>query len=1042
MVNLITVNSYFNLFPVLTNLIEKDKSSINKKNLVFCEAKISLMAERFICAKNGGSFNTEVYSFGNFLRARKKIDNLLSKEGSSMAVKRILSSNALTCLNKSKAGLAPTMFELIIQLKSAKITPHDIENASVNAKGILKNKLEDIAVTYLEYEKFISENGFVDQSSALSFLPDLIMNSQEIENSDVYLVGFSGFTAQMREIVECLLKKAKSVTAILVEGKNDYAFVNETSNFFREISLKHNIKVFENKIDSDYNEEGQFIVDNLFSFGGDKKEKIKTDKIKVFSAKNPYEEIERVATAIKYLVRNNNLRYRDISIALSDIDGYKDLIEEVFSNLEIPYFLDERKISDSHPLISLILSYINAYKRGLERTELCAFLKNPLFSNDKSLTDAFENYLIKYNVNYGRIHNSFTFESVNGIDILKLEELREKLCNLFKEFSVRKMLSTLNVEEKLKELAENLKKVGESEEASITEQIYDAVIGILNEMDMMLSSIELPLSEYKNVFLSGVSALKLSLIPQYNDAVFIGEFKEVGLAKAKRVFAIGLTSDVPNVSNDVALLSDGDIDELEKIKVLVEPKIRVINHRTRENVLMALSSFSDGLYLSYPIADLSGNKKVKSEILTFFNKFFTLSPFPEYNAYMTFKQGFNSFAKACGEFVEGGTVNGKAYDFTIPSSFYFVADKEKLKPLLDLANKEVKVRLDGNRALTKKVISPTTVEDFYKCPYRAFASHSLKIKEREEGKVGVLSVGNLMHEILSEFVKKAYEINSNNECDTVFDKIKEEILKKEEYKKFLSDASTYETIKRVLNECKKYSYKTYLSIKNSAFNKTQTEVTFSDSEKAEYPAIKLNSGAVKMKGKIDRVDIGEKYFRVLDYKTGKVDSSEKLLFAGVKLQLYLYALAVQGKFTDKEKEIAGVYYLPISDKYEKIEDKEKTLAVGKTVNDRDAILVQDKGFFDCGESEFLGATIDAKSGKIKDTIDEKTLKAYIDYAIKMSERAIDNLDDGVIIASPYQNACEYCEFSAMCGQNGENKRTLGKVDESSFTSALLGEDDE
>ncbi len=1040
MVKLYSVNSYFELFPVLLELLGNDHDVLDKKNLVFCEAKVSLMVERFICSKKGGTFNTEVYSFGNYLRAKKKIDKLLSKEGSSMAVKRILSSTALACFNRSKSGLAPTMFEQIIQLKSAKISPEDVFLASEQVNGVLKNKLVDIATVYSEYEKYVDENGYTDQSKALSYLPELIINSKEIENSDVFLLGYSGFTAQMRSAVSALIDKAKSVTAILVEGGNPHVYVNETANSIRELCAVKGVKVIENKISSDFNLEGKMVVEKLFSPNNKLTNgKITTDKIKVLSAKNPSEEVKRVCSVIRDLVVNKQCRYKDISIAVSDKNIYKDEIESVFASLNVPYFFDEKKIPESHPLIGLILSYINAFKKGLERTELSSFFKNPLFCDDKILTDAFENYVIKYNVNYGRIKNPFTYESVNCVALSDLENLRIKLCSHFQVFSVKKMLKELEIEDKLLSFAEKLKAVGESEEASVTEQIYDAVIRLLDEMDMMLGGVSLSLNEYKNVFLSGVSALKLSIIPQYNDAVFIGGFKEVALAKAKHVFAIGLTVDVPSISSDVALLSDGDIDELEQIKMLVEPKIRVVNHRTRENVAMALASFSDGLYLSYPIADVSGSKNIKSEILTFFNKTFTLTAFPEYDGYSTYKQGFNSFAKACGEFAEGKTQNGRPYDFTLPSSFYKAVDEELLKPLLDSANKEVKVRLDGSRQLVQKVISPTTVEEFNKCPYRAFASHSLKINEREDGKVGVLSVGNLMHEILSEFVKEVYSISDIEACSVRFERIKDDVLKKEEYRKYLADASTFETVKRVLRECREYCFKTFLSLKNSAFTESKTEVSFSDSENAEYPAISLKGGAVKIKGKIDRVDIADKFFRVVDYKTGKADSSEKSLFAGVKLQLYLYALAVKGKFNDNEKSPVGAYYLPISDKYEKAEDKNKNLAVGKTVNDEGAILTQDTEFFERGESGTIPATVDEKSGKIKNAVDKETFNAYMDYALKISEKAVDGLKDGVIIALPYLDTCKYCQFSSMCGFDGENSRTLGKVDDTSFTLINQGD---
>ena len=116
MIKLITTDSYFNLFPLLLENLN-GVNGLSGKNLIFLEEKVSLMAERIICDKTGGSFNTEVYSFGNFLRTRKKVDNLLSKEGSAMAVKRILSSSTLKCFKASKTMLAPTLYELIMQLK-------------------------------------------------------------------------------------------------------------------------------------------------------------------------------------------------------------------------------------------------------------------------------------------------------------------------------------------------------------------------------------------------------------------------------------------------------------------------------------------------------------------------------------------------------------------------------------------------------------------------------------------------------------------------------------------------------------------------------------------------------------------------------------------------------------------------------------------------------------------------------------------------------------------------------------------------------------
>ena len=235
MVNLITTNSYFNMFDLLIQDLKNKGSDIQKPNLVFCEEKVSLMIERMLCYRLGGSFNTEVYSFGNFLRVQKSMDSLLSKEGSTMVVKRILSSLSLNCFKASSKTLAPTLYDLIIQLKSAKITPNDILEARQNTNGVLKNKLEDIYAVYNGYEQFIKENGFTDQSSYLSYLPSVIETTDMLKNANVYIVGFSGFTAQLRNAVDALIKRTNNLTAILCEGENELAFVNETAAFIRDL---------------------------------------------------------------------------------------------------------------------------------------------------------------------------------------------------------------------------------------------------------------------------------------------------------------------------------------------------------------------------------------------------------------------------------------------------------------------------------------------------------------------------------------------------------------------------------------------------------------------------------------------------------------------------------------------------------------------------------------------------------------------------------------------------------------------------------------
>ncbi|MBE5737032.1 MAG: hypothetical protein E7348_01375, partial [Clostridiales bacterium] len=741
MIKLITTDSYFNMFELLVKSLSEKPNGIDNRKIVFCEEKVSLMIERMISNEFKGSFNTEVYSFGNFLRSRKQVQNLLTKEGSSMVVKNILSSQKLTCFKASKESIAPTLYDLIIQLKSAKITPNDILNAIENTTGVLKNKLIDIYAVYNGYENFIEQHNFVDQSSVLSYLPELIANSQELSNASIYLVGFAGFTAQIRSAIQALCQKNNDITAILCEGDNPLVFVNETANYIKTLAKDNGYPFVYNRERSQYNGNAKMIIDNIFNPFVEKADKNIVERSSVYYTPlaNMVSEVERIGQIIKSLIISGECRYRDITIAIPD-ESYNGYIKNVFANLEIPYFLDEKKKPLHHPLIKLVLSYIDVFRKNFERKTVLSFIKNPYFCQDKALLDRLENYVIKYNLNYSRLKQPFTLlESDKGDakDTLKeINELMDKFRLVFERFDVAKMLELLSVESVAEKYTAYLYDNQMLEESAINGQIFDAVKSLLAQMQLLLGQINLSFNEYRNVFLGGISALELSIIPQYNDAVFIGNYKQTALAKAKHLFVIGLTSAVPDVRMDVSLLSDNDINALEKIKVLVEPKINIVNHRIRENVALALCAFDKSLYLTYPVYSLDGDKNVKSEIIGTLEKLFPLGELPSANGYLTKKQGLKTFARDCGEFADG-----IRSDFTMASSYYQAVNDQLVTDLLNRSNKEIKTTLNSSTdILLKEQTSPTAIEDYYKCPYRAFLSHALKLKEREEGKVDVLSV--------------------------------------------------------------------------------------------------------------------------------------------------------------------------------------------------------------------------------------------------------------------------------------------------------------
>lgn len=1015
MIKIILTNSYYNVFNILIEELKKEQEFI-KENLVFCEDKASLMIEGMIAESMGGSFNTRVYSFGNYTRAYSKQTNLLSKEGSTMVVKKVIKDLPLCVLNRGKE-IASAVYEQISALKSAGITIYDLEYASTQTRGILKDKLLDLAKIFNAYDEYLMTNGLEDQSTTLSIFPQVIEANEQIKNTNVFVVGFSRLTRQHLDGIKKLIEKGKNFTAILPYGKNKFAFVNETATKLSDLAKSLNVEYKEEYIDSPSNIEEKFIVDNLFCPQKEREEKIETDKIYLNQAKDELYECEKIASIIASQVRLGK-RFRDFTVVMPESYD-KATLKKAFSLFDLPVYIDTDYKVENHPLIKLILSYLEVFVKNFQRDAVFSFVKNPLFCEDKALVDQFINYVYKYNLNYSQFKRPFTLPASLGSSVEKIEQLRQKLESCFSSFDVENLLLEQDVENKLLTLSKKLNDYSFREQGAVTEQIYRKTVEIIREIRLVLSG-QVTYREYKNLFQSGVSAMKLSIIPQYSDAVFVGDFKQCAYKKAKNLFVLGLNSSVPKIKEDVTLLSDNEIDNLSTLKVFIEPKIKIVNHRSREEVALGVSAFTDKLYLSYPVNSTNGERKEKSQVISFFENNFTLRAFDDTSSYITKKQGVKSFSLSISKFVEW-----KNGDIEEATSFYQVADKEELDKIIDSANSEFKVSLDNRSVLYDNFVSPTTLEQYYACPYKAFVSHALGVKDREEGKVGGLEIGNIMHDIFYLYLKSLSKIIDENSSHQVFLECVEKVLSNEIYSRYLSDAQTKTQVNLALKECEKHCLNTFKFVSRS---------TLKPSEKGLEKgfSVLLGDGKTTLYGKVDRIDENDEAYRIIDYKTGKVDESDEALYYGTKLQLYLYSLAVENKI------LAGVYYFDVQDEFIGKGKKREPYLKGKTLLDDNIIGSQDQDFYRLGESQFLPIKIEKE--KLVGASTQKTLSACVKYAKQMCENAFSQMKNGVIVASPIDGACKYCKYRSMCLTDQSLLREKKEVDDSVITLAIYGED--
>ena len=66
------------------------------------------------------------------------------------------------------------------------------------------------------------------------------------------------------------------------------------------------------------------------------------------------------------------------------------------------------------------------------------------------------------------------------------------------------------------------------------------------------------------------------------------------------------------------------------------------------------------------------------------------------------------------------------------------------------------------------------------------------------------------------------------------------------------------------------------------------------------------------------------------------------------------------------------------------------------------------------------------------------MKKYLDYAVKIAEKGVEEMTKGFIKPTPYEGACTYCEYGGMCGFDAKRnvERVASRVSKNTIISAV------
>lgn len=932
-------------------------------------------------------------------------------------------------------------------------------------------------IMYNQYEEEIASK-FIDEEDTLSILAESLDKTEMFKDSIIYIDEFVGYTKQEYDIIRKLLKQAKQVnitvcmdTSENTINKEQDLFIESRETFQKLINIakeeKINIEkaVELNEIKKYKTLELKHLEKNLYNI---KYEKYinKVENIELFLAKNQFTEIENVAKEIVRLVRDNGLRYKEISVITKTMDTYSKIIKAIFNKYDIPVYIDEKKDLSQNILIKYVLSIIEIFSKNWSYEAVFNYLKTGLSGIDMKDIFALENYCLKYGIRGSKWYKEPWKVAKNDEELKFLNDLREKIVKPLLEFKdnlnrvknakeitekLYKFLIENKIDEELINKANVLEKNGEIALANLYRTSWNTLINVLDEVVLVLKEDKISFEEYVKVLKIGLQNSGLGSIPTTLDQVIVGDVERSRTHEVKVAFIIGLNDGVfPKLNKDEGFLNDNDREYLKENGIELAKGSKDLLFEENFNIYKALLVPEEKLYLSYASCDNLGKSLRPSMLISKIKKIFVKltekSDIVNSNIIITNKKAtFEELLENIRKYEDKEEIDSiwfDIYNLYKKNPEY----KEKLESAivgLNYTNKPENLSKENIDNLYKNVLntSISRLEQYKRCAFSYYLKYGLGLTDKSLFKIESLDTGTFMHDVIDEFFEQVLsrEISLKNITDEEISEIVSSIINEKltlNRNYIFTGTAKYRILttrlKNVILKSMKYIIKT---ITESDFEIFGNEVEFKNGKKYKPIIIELEDGKkVEITGKIDRIDLAKnkdgKYMRIIDYKSSVKNIDLNEFIAGLQIQLLTYLDAVS-KIEDVIP--AGVLYFnlidPIikadknmSDEEIELELKKQFKMQGLILADINVVRMMDNNL-DKGASNIIPAYID-KDNNLSNTrsncVNKEQFKYLQRYTNKLIKEIANEILSGNIDIRPTYNRkkkktpCEYCEYKSIC----------------------------
>lgn len=1060
-------------------------------NVLIVPEQYSHEAERELCAVCGDelSMYAEVLSFTGLCRSIGSevggvSERYLDKGGRllcmALAADGLSSKLRVYSGARRKAELQTMLLSAVDELKTACVTPEMLMAASLNSEGALSDKLYDLSLVLEAYDAVVA-NGHADPTDRLTLLARQIEQSPTAGKMNIYIDGFTDFTAQEREVIKALLIKGAYVTVCLscddIEGGSEVfelsrITVRMLTEFAKERGIECKCECYDGS--STKAPALAFFADRLFSYTSEQTDSNGT--LRVIAARDMESECELAAAESVRLVRETGCRRRDIAVAVRGFEDYRLTLEAAFSHYGVPLYTARKSDLFSKPLPALIASAYEIIGGGWELDDICDYLRTGLTGLSEDECDELESYAYMWQLHGSawtrdcdwRLHPQGYGKDIDEAaleELAHINALRRRIVFPLAHFAqaadsadtamgqaaaLADFLNELRLAELLKDKAQKLISDGRGVTAQEYSQLWELCVSALEQCAAILGDAESDTESFGRLFTSVLSRYDVGTIPATLDSVTAGDFDRMRRRNIKHLIVLGASDTrLPRQQEDAGVFSADERRRLIEMDIDLGGVGDSELWREFSIIYNCLTLPSDTLTLCYPLFDKKGEQCRPSFVVRRALAMTGEKPITADLRQLRMNAAAPALGLAAVSLRKGGVEEASA------GALFCELDPQRMDKLRR-ASEQSRGSLSERSVMVlygkKPTLSASRIDKFASCRFAYFMQYGLKAKPLTTAGLTPPELGTFMHGILEKVARAAdekggFKYITDDELDRITDCLVEEYVH-EKLNDFKEKTKRFEYLfRRLTNEVRQVVRDMANELRRSDFLPLSFELDFSKTP--ELPPIELGDDGetLRLTGVADRVDgwvhDDKLYLRVMDYKTGHKEFSLADVWYGMGLQmlLYLFSLGANGQeLYGKEIVPAGVLYIPAMSKTVTANSNLDDEALSKEsirLKCRSGLILDDPEVIEAMEHgdkpQYIPVTFKNGVPTGSSLASAERLGLLSRHVEKTLCEMSAALKRGSIAADPYyrsqqDNACTYCDYFDAChfvdGENGESSRRL------------------